>query len=113
MPDSEILPVNFTISSAAKLAMEQVRQEHDAQFADDPVGVLSVAWAIYKAGTPERYENVIIGIYTKSLLAEVAHGIQDASGVKIIFFTTPEHHGKFAGKVLDHSSDLGFFLRSP
>jgi hypothetical protein len=113
VPDSEILPVNFTISPAAKRAMERVKQDYDTQFADDPVGVLSVAWAIYKAGTPERYENVIIGIYPKSIIADVAHGIQDASGMKIVFFTTPEYHGNFAGKVLDHSEDIGFFLKSP
>jgi hypothetical protein len=47
------------------------------------------------------------------MLADIAAGIQEVSGIKLVFFTTEEHHGKFAGKVLDFAAERGFFLRAP
>jgi hypothetical protein len=114
MPESEILRANFTISAAAKEAIERVQQDHDSQFGDDPAAVLSVAWGLFshQSGHP-RWENVVISFYTRSEFAEVAHGIQEVSGVKLIFFTTEEYLHKFEGKVLDHSDEQGFFMSEP
>jgi hypothetical protein len=114
MPESEILRANFTISPVAKAAIERVRRDYDAQFGDDPAAVLSVAWGLFshQSGHPS-WENVVISFYPRSMLAEVAHGIQEVSGVKLIFFTTEEYSHKFEGKILDHSEDRGFFLRKP
>lgn len=47
------------------------------------------------------------------MLAEVAHGIQEVSGVKLIFFTMEKYLSKFEGQILDHSDEQGFFLRKP
>lgn len=114
MAESEILRANFTISPGAKAAIERVRQDYDAEFGDDPAAVLLVGWGLFshQSGHP-RWENVVISFYPRSMLAEVAHGIQEVSGVKLIFFTMEEYLPKFEGKVLDHSDEQGFFLRSP
>jgi hypothetical protein len=45
--------------------------------------------------------------------AQVAHGIQEVSGVPLIFFTTEDYYANFSGKVLDYQDDTGFFLRQP
>jgi hypothetical protein len=42
--------VNFTLSSAAKRAAEELRRECDARFPDDPPAVISAAWG-YVQGT--------------------------------------------------------------
>jgi hypothetical protein len=110
----DILPVNFTISAQAKHAAEAIRVQYDAKFPDDPAAVLCVAWGVVIPNSGgARSENVMVGYYQQSMLRDIAHGIQEASGVKLVFFTTEEHHGKFAGKVLDFASDRGFFLREP
>jgi hypothetical protein len=43
----------------------------------------------------------------------VTHGIQEVSGVPLIFFTTEDYVGNFAGKVLDWTSERSFFMRAP
>ena len=53
----------------------------------------------------------MITVYPRSMLAEVAHGIQEVSGVKLIFFTMEEYLPRFEGKVLDHSEDQGFLMK--
>jgi hypothetical protein len=110
MPESEILRANFTISPAAKAAIERVRQDHDAQFGDDPAAVLSVAWGLFSHQSWQRWENVVISFYTRSEFADVAHGVQEVSGVKLIFFTMEEYLDRFEGKVLDHSESQGLFM---
>jgi hypothetical protein len=111
MPVSDILPVNFTISSAAREAIEQIRREYDAQFPEDTAAVLSVGWGIYTAESGNQFENVVIAYYPRSMLPVVAAGIQRVSGVDLVFFTIHEHWKKFAGKILDHAGGRGFFLR--
>jgi hypothetical protein len=113
MAQSDVLPVNFTISPAARTAIAQIRRDYDAQFPHDPAAVLSVAWGFYYADTPRQFENVVIAFYPQSMHAQIAHGIQEASGLELIFFITEEYHGKFAGKVLDYSEARRFFLRDP
>jgi hypothetical protein len=112
MPPPEILPVNFTISEAAKRATEDIRAEYDSKWPDNPAAVLCVAWGITIPESGPRSENVVIGYYQQSDLAAVEHGIQETSGVKLVFFITKEYHGKFEGKVLDYVRDSGFFLRA-
>lgn len=110
---SEVLPINFTISEQAKQATEKIRAEYDAAWPDDPAAVLCVAWSIFIPESGPRSQNVAVGFYQRSMLADVAHGIQEVSGVKLVFFITEENHGKFAGKVLDFDPARGFFLREP
>jgi hypothetical protein len=113
MLSPENLPVNLTISAEAKKAAEKVRADYDAAHPTDPAAVLCVAWGVVIPVAGSRSENVVIGYYQKSMLRDVAHGIQETSGVKLVFFTTNEYHGKFAGKVLDFTVERGFFLREP
>lgn len=80
---------------------------------DDPAAVLCVAWGIVVPHAGPRSEGVVVGFYQRSMLSEIADGIQEASGVELVFFTTEEHHGKFAGKILDFSPERRFFLRAP
>ncbi len=113
MTSSGILPVNFTFSERAKEAAEMIRAEYDTRWPEDPAAVLCVAWGITVPNAGPRSETVVVGYYQRSMLADVAHGIQEVSGVKFVFFTTEEYHAKFAGKVLDFERDRGFFLREP
>ncbi len=110
---SDLLRVNFTISEAAKAAIEQVRRDYVAAFPDDPPAVLAIAWGSVSPDSGGRFERVVVSYYQRSLLAEVADGIQEVSGLKFIYFTTPQYHRNFEGKVLDHSEAAGFFLRAP
>jgi hypothetical protein len=57
--------------------------------------------------------SVVVSFYPRSMAADVAHGIQEVSGVKFIYFTTEQFHPLFEGKVLDYSEDRRFFLRAP
>lgn len=113
MPASGVLPINFTISAGAKQRLEQLRVEYDASSPKDPAGVMSVSWGFLIPDSGRRSEGVVIGIYPQSILADVAHGIQEVSGIKLVFFTTAEYHGKFEGKVLDFAVERGFFLKTP
>lgn len=110
MTTAEILPVNFTISDEAKRALDDLRQRFDQSFPTDPAVVPSIGWG-YVLGTSPDEGNVAIGFYRRSEEAAVAAAIQVSSGVRLVFFTTPEHHLRFAGKMLDHTAEHGFFLR--
>jgi hypothetical protein len=72
-----------------------------------------VAWGIIVPNDGPRSEAVMVGFYQRSMFDDIAHGIQEVSGVKLVFFTTEEIYGKFEGKVLDYSNERGFFLRAP
>jgi hypothetical protein len=113
MTQSDILVANFTISAAARAAAERLMRDYDAQFPEDPAAVLGVAWGIATFDSGGHAENVVLTFYPRSMLAEVSHGIQDVSGMKIIFFTTRDYLDKFEGKVLDHVEGRGFFMRAP
>ena len=113
MKSKDILPVNFSISGAAKQAAENIRAEYDAASPDDPAAVLCVGWGIVVPKSGAQSEGVVVGYYQRSMLADISDGIQEVSGVKLVFFTTQAFHGKFAGKVLDFTKDRGFFLRMP
>lgn len=113
MTQSEILRANFTISLAAKQAIAKVREEYDAQSPDDPAAVLMVGWGIAIPETGPQVENVVISFYPQSMLNDVAHGIQQVSGIDLIYFTIEPYHQRFIGKVLDYTNDQAFFLRQP
>ena len=112
MRDPDILAINFTISDAAKVEIENLRQFWEAH-TKDSAAVVMVAWGLFTSNAGRKWENVIISFYGESELAQVAHGVQEASGLPIVFFTTPEYHPKFEGKVIDHEEGKGFFLRPP
>ena len=113
MVQSDILAANFTISAAARAAAERLRHDYDAQFPEDPAAVFMVGWGIATFDSGAQAENVVLGFYPRSMLAEVSQGIQDVSGMKLIFFTTRDYLDKFDGKVLDHVEGRGFFMRAP
>jgi hypothetical protein len=110
MRNPDILPVNFTISAAAKTEIENLKRFWDAKSLDT-AAVAMIGWGIFTSNTGRRSENVVVSFYGKSQLAQIAHGVQEVSGLAIVFFTTAEHHSKFESKVIDHAEDQGFFLR--
>ena len=112
MTKSDLLRVNFTLSTAAKAAAEAVRHEYDMRSPDDPAALLSVSWG-HVEGTDPSAGRVMLGYYLQSEVPAVEHGIQEVSGLKFIYFTTERFHPLFEGKVIDHSPERGFFLRVP
>jgi hypothetical protein len=112
MQDTDILPVNFTISPSAKQEIEVIRQQWNEQL-PDPAAVLSVSWGLFHFNSGERSENVVISFYGESELSKIAHGIQRVSDMDVVFFTIPAYHSKFEGKIIDHEANRGFFLREP
>jgi len=112
MTDTDILPVNFTISLAAKQEIEVIRRQWNEQL-PDPAAVLSVSWGLFHFNSGEKSENVVISFYGESELSKISHGIQRVSDMDVVFFTIPEYHSKFEGKVIDHAPNRGFFLREP
>jgi len=106
MNSQGILPVNFTISDAARQAADKIRAEYDAAMPDDPAAVLCVAWGIAVPHAGPRSEGVVVGFYQRSMLSEIADGIQEASGVELVFFTTEEHRQVCR-------KDSRFFARAP
>ncbi|HVY20466.1 MAG TPA: hypothetical protein VHA70_10365 [Bauldia sp.] len=107
-----LLIATFTLSAAAKHGVERVRELYLARFPDNPPAVASVAWG-YVEGSDPLSGKVIVGFYQQSQFAEIEHGIQEVSGVPLIYFTTEQFHPLFDGKVLDYEDGQGFFLRAP
>ncbi|MBI1203999.1 MAG: hypothetical protein GC182_15970 [Rhodopseudomonas sp.] len=93
--------------------IDAMRKEFDAHFSSDPAVALVVGWGHFYLNSGERSENVVIGFYPQSQFDEIAHGIQEMFGMKIVFFTIPDYRERFEGKVIDHTRDRGFFLRAP
>ena len=103
---------NFTISATAKAEIESLRRFWNEQ-CRDPAAVTVIAWGLFEGNSGEHWEGVVVTFYGKSQLREVAHGIQEVSGLPIIFFTNEDYAPRFNGKVVDHAADKGFFLRTP
>jgi hypothetical protein len=93
-------------------ALRKICGEYDNRFSDDPAATLSVAWG-YVDGADPFSGRVVLSFYPQSMAADVMHGVQEVSGVKLIYFTTEKFHPLFDGKVIDHSAERGFFLRAP
>jgi hypothetical protein len=112
MPNAELLRATFSFSPAARQAVEILKKDHDARFPGDPAAILSVGWGYVDEAKP--FDGALaLGFYTESRVKEVTDGIQDVSGVPLIYFTTERFHPLFDGKVIDHSAEQGFFLRQP
>jgi hypothetical protein len=79
----------------------------------DPAAVVMVGWGLFSSKSGRRSEGVVVSFYGKSQAADVAHGVQDVSGLPIVLFTTAGYYPKFHGKVLDHTVEGGFLLRDP
>lgn len=106
------LPVNFTISEAAKSAIEDLRRDWDRRSPDDPAAVPMIGWGIFKNRREEaKLENVVVSFYNRSQLPRVKPGIEQVSGIDVLFFVTRPYHENFAGKVLDFAEERWFFLR--
>lgn len=112
MSRSDLLRVNFTVSDRAKAAIGQVRRDYEQAFPDDPPAVLMIGWGTVTPNRGASFDGVVIAYYPQSQWADVAEGIQEVSGLRFIYFTTPEFHRNFEGKVLDHDRRRGFFLRA-
>jgi hypothetical protein len=108
----DILTANFTISENAKSAIEDIRRDWNARF-DDPAAAVMVGWGLFSPYSGPPFEDVIVSFYGQSQLSGIASALQTVSGLDVIFFTTPEHHHHFEGKVLDYEPERWFFLRSP
>ena len=112
MSDTDILPARFIISAAAKREIENMRVFWNAN-STDPADVVSVSWAQWRPHVGEPWWNVIVNFYGRSQRDEIAHGIQQVSGLPIVFFTIPKFAAKFDGKIVDFAPNRGFFLRDP
>src|SRR5215210_1606459 len=108
----DILPANFTISEKAKMAIEDLRRDWNAR-SDDPATVVWIAWGIFSPYSGSSFENVIVSFYGQSQLVRNADAIQSISGLDVMFFTIPEYHHHFEGKILDFEPRAWFFLRDP
>jgi hypothetical protein len=113
MADSDLLPINFSISDRAKIEIGVMRRDFEEQFPSDPVVAVMIGWGLFYLNSGERSENVVIGFYQQSQLDEFAHGIQEVAGMKVVFFTISKYHARFEGKVIDYAPERGFFLREP
>ena len=108
----EGLPVNFTISDRAKAEFEVIRHLYRDQ-SDNPPAVLMIGWGTTFFDAGGTAEGVVVGYYGESKRAEVEPAVEHVCGVDLVFLITPENHGRFAGKRLDHRPDQGFHLVDP
>lgn len=111
MPNADVLPVNFTLSSSAKAAIEELQAKCNAE-EPNSAALLSIGWGTHRTGSGREIEGIAIGFYSQSVLPDVSYGIQYVSGVPFIYFTIQEYHGLFEGKILDYNVGKQFFLRS-
>lgn len=112
MSDPDIIPARFTISAEAKREIEYIRGLWDATF-PDPADVVMVGWGEWQPNHGDPFESVIVSFYDRSQREQIAHGIQQVSGLPVIFFTIPLHAPKFDGKVIDFDPSRGFVLNDP
>ena len=104
------MPVNFTICDDGKAAIERFRAEWDANL-PSPAAVAVIGWShvIPDEGPPS--DGVFFTFYSEEEYPGIAHGVEEASGVRLVFFITRENYGKFEGKTVDFSETRKFFLR--
>lgn len=103
------LPVNFTISGRARAAIAALRREQASVLADPPA-LLMIGWGKTRLADGTGGEGPVVGFYSHSELAAVAHGIETVGGLDLLFFVTSETHRHFAGRTLDHDPASGFIL---
>jgi hypothetical protein len=112
MTNAPPLLASFTFSSAALMAIEQIRTDWQNQFGNFP-DVVCVAWGLYEWNDGHRGEGVIVSFYTRDQRRDLEPAIQNVSGVETILFTIPDYAHHFEGKVVDFSEQRFFFLRDP
>ncbi|MEJ2623686.1 MAG: hypothetical protein P8Z80_03840 [Pseudolabrys sp.] len=113
MTESDLLPINFSISDRAKIEIGNMRKYYEEQFPSDPVVAVMIGWGLFHFNSGETGENVVVGFYQQSQLDDFAHGIQEVAGMKVVFFTIPKYHARFDGKVIEYAPERGFYLREP
>jgi hypothetical protein len=109
MSINERLVPNFTISDAAKIKIAALRSLWPSKTGEN-AGVLSVGWGQTTLNSGEQFEHVVIGFYAESQRPEIAHLLEQVSGLELLFFITPDNHSRFQGKVLDFTKDRSFHL---
>ena len=112
MNDTDPLPARFTISDAAKQEIENIRVAWNERF-NDPAEVVMVGWGEGRTHAGQPWENIVVSFYGRSQYADIAHSIQQVSGLPVVFFTIPLHATKFDGKIVDFAPAGWFFLRNP
>jgi hypothetical protein len=105
------LPVNFTISDAAKAEINHLRSIWQSMTNAEP-DVMSVAWGnVVPNNNPVgTYGYVVVAFYPPEYRAEIAHALEHVSGLELLFFITKENHHRFAGKIIHHTADKSFHL---
>jgi hypothetical protein len=106
------MPVNFTISDAAKTEIASMRSIWFSMSGHKP-GVLSIAWGTANYNNGKTNSFAIVSFYDEEQHDEIKHGIEMVSGLEVLFFITRENYDRFAGKVLDHSAEQSFYLTDP
>ena len=109
---SNQLPGNFALALPAKRALERLRSEIDARYPEDPVAVVSIAWG-YSPGVNPLSGDVVIGFYPRSLMADVAHGVQEVFGMKLVFARARNSIRCSPARFSITKRAGGFFLRDP
>ncbi len=104
------LPVNFTLSEAAKAEIARLRSIWPEMAKEEP-GYLSISWGEVYVNEGRQSGIVLVNFYPRSEDDELRPYIQQVSGVDFIYFTTQQHWWRFSGKVLDHTPEQSFFLR--
>lgn len=104
------LPVNFSISIRAKEEIEIIRRDMNNS-APGSAAVPMIAWAdLIDDRTGKTVGCPCVGFYPQSQMPEVTRGIQNVSGVAVIFFITSRDYWRFQSKVLDFDPKRGFLL---
>jgi hypothetical protein len=110
MTRKNFLVVNFTISTSAKIAIENLRQQWDAEL-DNPAAAVCIGWGTFSVHSEPAYENVFVSFYEEEQLATMPEAVQNVSGLKVVFFVTEKDHWRFRDKVIDYTDGRKFFLR--
>lgn len=106
----KLLPINFTLSEAAKAEIAHLRTLWPEATGDEP-GIPVVTWGEYAMNDGREFGQVIVSFYSERDDAEMRHLAERVSGIDLVFFVTQKHWWRFSGKVLDHSAEKSFHLR--
>ena len=109
---SDILPINFSLSDAARRRLEELEDSFNERYPDDPAAILGFGWG-YMLGTSPDKGNVAIGFHRQSEKRAVVAGAQEAFGRQVIFAVSEANHRRFEGKILDLDDQNQLYLRDP
>ena len=110
MPNTDILPINFTLADAAR--NEIIRLMGIPHERLGLPALPSISWAVdlYEDGT--RREGPAIGFYDAATAKDMRDAVQIVNGVEVVYFVTESTSRHFYRRTLDFAADRGFFLRS-